>query len=726
MARVLYFLFFSFLYLNQSWAAPSSVFDSADPISSDSIPTAESIGISDSNVSTQTGAFEYSYPISVPPGRGGATPNLTLRYSSQGALYGTFAAGWTLQLPEIRFDPKSTELHWKKKGPLGTWLPHKTSWISSLSGNQRLLLSFQPKADDVDATYRARVDSSYIRYEKLKATEDAAWRARTLDGTVYTFAEASKMDHSRTSRAIGFFPITSMTDIHGNTVEYFWRARKRDNVIVDFDINKITYSTNKNDTTLEPFAEILFNGNNKDCRGTKLPIGSQLDMGSGQRWERGGRKITSIQTMAKNNDGSGMRRVRLIKFNYDNEAENCRAEHAPIRVLTSIKETAISPEGKKTSLPAVSFEYGPLRRSLKHTSSALTTIAAYGDRQGLGEDSWPNLKSMLIDFDGDGLTDKLTINKLKGNSNEQCTASLHLNIGGAFTEGIEIPFPTMKWHSSLGPNINKETCSLTAQYSDFFNLGNSEESEAHIPFNNSKQCRSGSYLVYKFADVHGDGLPDLIVAAHHAHIFNPNLGDHLPYKVRACEQEAACPGFDFWRCSAERVECTLGLSGKECPDPFLAYTACQQATNSVACGAKLYKASGGLAIPENAGDAPCSCTVSIEGGGERPCDQEETQDNCNCVAISRSDGTFECDAHFEPFPPGSSPGDLVDALKPNQIPQCPPIGAHTKCGRYPWAIYKNTGQGFDLANPHYTLSPIPLESNGDGAQFGPTTRGFFW
>ena len=58
----------------------------------------------DYSISEKTGAATYSYPIVVPPGRGGMEPNLGLSYSSRAPLRGGIAAGWSLSLPSIEVD----------------------------------------------------------------------------------------------------------------------------------------------------------------------------------------------------------------------------------------------------------------------------------------------------------------------------------------------------------------------------------------------------------------------------------------------------------------------------------------------------------------------------------------------------------------------------------------------------------------------------------------------
>jgi hypothetical protein len=94
------------LVLSQStgWGAPADITQVAAPMVGTDPPKARDVAAGDASVSTQNGTLSYSYPIVVPPGRGGAAPQLALSYSSQAPLYGDIAAGWSLNLPEIKED----------------------------------------------------------------------------------------------------------------------------------------------------------------------------------------------------------------------------------------------------------------------------------------------------------------------------------------------------------------------------------------------------------------------------------------------------------------------------------------------------------------------------------------------------------------------------------------------------------------------------------------------
>ena len=85
-------------------ASPADVTQIPAPMLGADPPKAQPIQDGDSSVSTQTGALQYSYPITVPPGRLGNQPQLALSYSSQAPIYGGIAAGWSLSIPAIQPD----------------------------------------------------------------------------------------------------------------------------------------------------------------------------------------------------------------------------------------------------------------------------------------------------------------------------------------------------------------------------------------------------------------------------------------------------------------------------------------------------------------------------------------------------------------------------------------------------------------------------------------------
>ena len=103
-----------------------------------------STGDAQHGVAEQTGAFTYSFPFEVPPGRLGMEAKLSLTYHSDGPIYGGVAAGWTLDVPVIARDTADGILDGVER------------WQSSLAGGERLIPTTEPRGLGVDSVFRAR------------------------------------------------------------------------------------------------------------------------------------------------------------------------------------------------------------------------------------------------------------------------------------------------------------------------------------------------------------------------------------------------------------------------------------------------------------------------------------------------------------------------------------------------------------------------------------------
>ncbi|MFN0252061.1 MAG: hypothetical protein ACKV2T_34615 [Kofleriaceae bacterium] len=102
-------------------ASPGDIFSIPAPALGSDPPKAAELSSGDATVSTQTGAMQYSYRVSLPPGRSGMAPQLALSYSSQGPTFGGVAAGW-MSIPMIsedrsrgRLESRSTDFHDNRK-----------------------------------------------------------------------------------------------------------------------------------------------------------------------------------------------------------------------------------------------------------------------------------------------------------------------------------------------------------------------------------------------------------------------------------------------------------------------------------------------------------------------------------------------------------------------------------------------------------------------------------
>jgi len=434
---------------------------------------------SEPSVSEQTGAFQYSYPITVPPGRLGMQPALSLAYSSSGPRRGGIAAGWSLNLPEISQD-------WSR----GRFAP--APYVSSLAGGQRLV--HIPDTNE----YRAQYDTTQTRYFSGGAQP---WEARTTSGKVYRFAEADHLGGASGTNSKS--QLTSETDAFGNRIDYFWEKRSV-GYFGEFTwtLNRIEYTANAA-ANLPHHAEVVFNWTTApSCDGGASQVGASVDRHSPneQKLRQGAAQLNSIVTRVRDSAAGAFRTVRTISLGYDASAMACSHLTAATRLLTSIQETAISRTGVSATLPATTFEYGAL---WQERPRSLTTnypmpqnhgeVGLSGGTSALGPSQ---IREMLLDVDGDGLVDKLT-----STTGKTCKINWYRNDGDSFVEEDQIPLPTIPWGGDApGASQLPEYCSLSLQMSSV-----ATPTFIHCDHKQSKN-------VYRFMDLDGDALPELVTA----------------------------------------------------------------------------------------------------------------------------------------------------------------------------------------------------------------------
>lgn len=641
------------------WAAPGDITQVPAPTLGADAPKAKDIPDGDMSVSTQTGAFQYTYPIAVPPGRMGMQPSLALSYSSQGSNYGGVAMGWSLGIPEITLDTSDSLITRKiLGGPLA-----QGQYVSTMAGGRPLVAVTEPALPDVAQTFRARNDSSWARYEKMETGAAFRWRVRTPDGNTHYFGESSRAPLTSDTWA----PLTRTEDSFGNTMEYIWEG---------WQILQIRYTSNPA-AGLSSFARVDFIMESADyCDGR--PVGAQEDRKLGII--RGEQKLTKIRAVAFNL--STDEHTREISLIYSPDRASCTASHAPMRVLAGIQESAWGAVSPRVDLPPVTFEYNRFHHTFDSTGTPLNVQSLWPDenpyfphnfgwgirRQGA---SWPSVEGMLLDFDGDGLQDRIYV-YADGN---ECMFNWSKNLGRSPSSG-EITFspqpnaqtlPRLPW-AGAQRNSSVEWCSLSAQLTMKTNVN-------LPPPNGDPPCPSttGTYLAYRWLDLTGDQLPDLVTAIHHdPRHFDPNaMGWFGAWP--SCSDDPSCPAVSsscidqVTTCPSPESSCTLSESG---------VNACVGAAPQVACDYLTRQSS-----PGSYDDCIASCA------GNEQCPQI-------CANLDRID------------PPNNGAGADCNYKKP-----------HKRCERFPWMIYENKG-GWFSPTPQIRYQPVPLESDAGDSSFG--------
>lgn len=641
------------------WAAPGDITQVPAPAIGADPPKARDIPDGDASVSTQTGAFTYSYPIGVPPGRLGMQPSLSLSYSSQGPTYGGIAAGWSLSIPEITIDTsESIPAQKLAGGPFA-----ELRYVSTMAGGRPLVAVTEPALGDVQQTYRAKNDSTWTRYEKMPPGAGLQWRVRTTDGRTHYFGETSRASQSTEKWA----PLTRTEDSFGNTIEYIWSG---------WQIQQILYTSNPS-AALPAFARVDFEWDQGPvCEG--YPVGRQEDLRLGI--VRGEYQLNRIRALAVAPGTQAVQHTREITLSYSPVAAACNQEHAPVRALASIQESAWGPNSRRVDLAAVTFDYNRFQRDFDQTTPVgvgglwpedpQPFNLGWGIRRAGG--AWPSVEAMMLDFDGDGLQDRLYTYADVTAPNE-CSFVWAKNLGRQ--PGGEVrfasqptpqPLPRLPWGASNNTkDPSTEWCSLSAQFTMLANQTSPSNAPCPQPM--------GNYLAYRWMDVTGDQLPDLVTAIHHdPRHFDPNtLGWFGPWP--ACSPNPACPALSA-DCMDEVIDCPSPDSS--CFLDAGEVHACVDASPDLACG---YLANR---PPPGAYD---DCRGTCAGNDACP----EI-----CANLDRID------------PPSNGSGAECTQKKPQE-----------RCARYPWMIYENRG-GYLDTTPQIKYQPIPLESDSGDSSFG--------
>src|SRR3989344_484440 len=210
--RLLNVLLFSSALLFSLYAMPAVV--SATPANfSNSFVAADNAGLNPQNsggfgVDEFTGAFGYSYPIALPPGRAQLQPDLALQYNHQLRNAGSMVGyGWQLNIPYIQRDNRfgADEVY-----------DHE-SFLLSLKGSSSLV----PISVDGNGygTYGKKTENDF---SKIEFSSSDTWVLTDTVGVVYTFGSqaATRQDNPADSDQIYKWMLEEVRDPNDNFVRY--------------------------------------------------------------------------------------------------------------------------------------------------------------------------------------------------------------------------------------------------------------------------------------------------------------------------------------------------------------------------------------------------------------------------------------------------------------------------------------------------------------------------
>ncbi len=188
----------------------SSFYNSTPVIGGDST----TLGSNSATVDLFTGTMKYSIPISVPAGRKGMAPKLSLNYRSS-LMNGWLGIGWELEVGGIERNAKYGVDY------------NGDSYLLRLNGTTIELINN-------DGSYQAKIESAFFRIRANKDTSgrSISWEVTDKSGTRYLFgqtAESRQDDPGDPSRNIPADPnrvfkwcLDYVVDANGNFIQFFY------------------------------------------------------------------------------------------------------------------------------------------------------------------------------------------------------------------------------------------------------------------------------------------------------------------------------------------------------------------------------------------------------------------------------------------------------------------------------------------------------------------------
>ncbi|NJP03928.1 hypothetical protein HC823_01505 [Candidatus Gracilibacteria bacterium] len=257
-----------------------------------------------------SGSPSYSFPITLPPGRDGVTPKVSLHYSGNNRKFDSLAGyGWNMTQNAIY---RSTN-HGVDQ------LYERNDFTAELNGSAQELVLI----DGANQIYGAKTESSFTRYQFV----ENHWIATDTKGTKYVFGNSSD---------------TQQFDPNDSSRIYKWMLER----IEDLNGNSITFTYFKDGGQIYPDS-IRYTGH-----GDELGIGEvkflRTERPDYTSYERGFGVTTrylihSIETYTYH-DGAVK---KVLEYDFDHEVRNNAVQHL-------IRITMKSPDGY---FPATEFSY---------------------------------------------------------------------------------------------------------------------------------------------------------------------------------------------------------------------------------------------------------------------------------------------------------------------------------------------------------------------------------
>jgi len=322
-----------------------------------------------------TGRFGYGVPLELAPARHGSTPALALRYNSA-SENGWLGVGWELDLGYIQRETrKGVPVRWSGGQPLAEYDDAK-GFVFSLNGHSSMLVNVATNE------YRAEIEGAFLKF--LLIANSNRWEVTDTSGNRYSFGvtAGARMGNPKpgwSSNAVsGTFrwALEGIQTAQGDTASYAYT-----NITGQMYPRLLAYNGHVNGLTNSHTVEFVLG-----ARGD-TPISLQ----SGYRVDQTRRLASVVHRVAG-------------QFVWSNRLDYAVSPSTLRSMLTGVTRFGIN--GVDT-LPPVTFDYS--QREFRFESAVRWTnlfVPSGGDFNtfyGLNGTTHD-----LVDFDGDGLPDRVT------------------------------------------------------------------------------------------------------------------------------------------------------------------------------------------------------------------------------------------------------------------------------------------------------------------------------
>lgn len=434
-------------------------------------------------VDQPTGALTQSVPISVPPGRNGLQPVLSIDYNSQNTQDSMVGYGWSLSIPYM-----------KRLNKTGTQdLYTNPTFTSSMDGE---LVSTA-----TSTVYLPRVDTSG---QNTYSYSGNTWTVYDKKGTRYTFGSSDsgrQYDTATTSTNTYKWMLQEIRDTNDNYVTYTYAHDGN-------EIYPVSIVYTGHGVTDGPFSVTFATNARSDVR-TTYNTGFKVTL----NWRISEIDISTSGTL-----------VGKYVLSYGTGVNGLRS------LLTSVQQQGYDESNNLISLPATTFTYA---------SSSTMFIAQSNGSGGSGIGLW-GPSYIAADVNGNGINDVTESHYSVDDNPPLAHAQIYLDQGGSsqWNQSASVPeywsyvnYQFMQWPTESGVryfdingdgkvdvvkgNKNDQAGTKTAAES----IGNGNETWTStstftgvIPAFSYTTSGGTSLTSGILGDVNGDGLPDFVMA----------------------------------------------------------------------------------------------------------------------------------------------------------------------------------------------------------------------